>query len=423
MLDINLIRTNSDKVKEGVQRKKIDPKLVDKFLRLDDEWRIKTKAIDELLAEQNAVSREMSKNQSQDLLSKAQLLKQRIGDIEAERDSLSVKRDDLLNKLPNLPFDNVPVGKDETENKVLKKVGEKNNFKFKPQDYLTLGEKLKIINVKKATEIAGSRFGYIMGDAALLEFALVQLAFDILGKEGFLPVVPPVMITPEVYKEMGRLAAEQKEDKYFLPKDELYLVGSAEHTVGPLGRGEVFEESSLPRRYAGFSTCFRREAGSYGKDTKGILRVHQFDKVEMYSFAKPEDSEKEHRFLLGMQEKLVSALKLPYRIVEICTGDMGWTDARQFDVETWLPGQGENGEYRETHSCSNTTDFQTRGINAKYETKEGKKEFLHALNATAFAIGRMLIAIIENYQTEKGEIEVPEALRDYLGKNVIKKRL
>ncbi len=419
MLDVKLIRENPEKVKAGVVKKKIDPKLVDKFLRLDEEWRVKTKALDDLAAEQNAISREMGKSQSQDLLSKAQLLKQRIADIEAERDVLSSKRDDILNKLPNLPFDDVPLGKDESENKILREISKKKNFKFKPKDYLAIAEKLGIINVKKATEIAGSRFGYLMGDAALLEFALVRLAFDTLVEEGFTPVVPPVMITPAVYREMGRLAADQKEDKYYLPKDELYLVGSAEHTMGPLGRGEVFEVSSLPKRFVGFSTCFRREAGSYGKDTKGILRVHQFDKVEMYSFVQPENSEREHQFLLSMQEKLVGALELPYRIVEICTGDMGWTDARQFDVETWMPGQGEAGEYRETHSCSNTTDFQTRGINAKYKTKEGKKEFLYALNATGFAIGRILIAIIENYQTEDGGVEVPKVLRDYLRKDKI----
>ncbi len=420
MLDVNLIRNNPERVKEGLLKKKVDPKLVDKFLRLDEEWRNKTRALDDLSAEQNLVSREMGRNQSQDLLSKAQILKQRISDIESERDVLTSKRDDLLNKFPNLPFDDVPVGKDEAENKVLKNAGKKRDFKFKPKDYLSLAEHLGIINVKKATEISGSRFGYLMGDAALLEFGLVKLAFDTLIKEGFVPVVPPVMISPQVYKEMGRLSSDQKEDKYFLPKDELYLVGSSEHTLGPLGRGEVFEESSLPRRYVGFSTCFRREAGSYGKDTKGILRVHQFDKVEMYSFVKPEDSEKEHKFLLSMQEKLVGSLDLPYRVVEICTGDMGWTDARQFDVETWMPGQGENGEYRETNSCSNTTDFQTRGINAKFKNKEGKKELLHALNATGFAVGRMLIAIIENYQTENGEIEVPKVLREYLGKDKIK---
>ncbi|MGC9611169.1 MAG: serine--tRNA ligase [Minisyncoccia bacterium] len=416
MLDINLIRENPEKVKQGVEKKKIDPKLVDKFLRVDEEWRTKVKAIEELKAEQNTLSKELSKGPKEDLISRAQILKQRIADIEIERDALGLKRDDILNKLPNIPFEHTLVGKNETENKVIREVGEKPKFSFKPKDYLTLGENLGLINVKKAGEVSGSRFGYLMKEAALMEFGLVRLAFDMLVKEGFIPVVPPVMIKPEVYTGMGRLAGDQKEDKYYLPKDDLYLVGSAEHTLGPLQLNEVLEEKDLPRRYVGFSTCFRREAGSYGKDTRGILRVHQFDKVEMYSFVKPENSEKEHDFLVSMQEKMRQALELPYRIVEICTGDMGWTDARQFDIETWLPSENI---YRENGSCSNTTDFQTRGINAKYKTKGGKKELLHSLNGTAFAIGRTIITILENYQTEKGTIMVPKALQDYVGKKEI----
>ncbi len=417
MLDINFIRENPDKVKQGVEKKNTDPKLVDKFLRVDAEWRTKIKALDELKAEQNALSRELAKEQKQDLISRAQLLKQRIADIETERETLEAKRGEFLSRLPNLPFEDVPVGKDASGNKVLREAGEKTKFSaddvFKPKDYLALGEALGLINVKKAGEVSGSRFGYLMREAALLEFGLVRLAFDALLKEGFIPVVPPVMIKPEVYAGMGRLAGEQKDDKYYLPKDELYLVGSAEHTLGPLHLNETFEEKDLPRRYLGFSTCFRREAGSYGKDTRGILRVHQFDKVEMYSFVKPAESENELRFIVSLQEKLMQKLELPYRVVEISTGDMGWTDARQFDIETWLPSQGE---YRETHSCSNTTDFQSRGINIKYKMKDNKKEFVHTLNGTAFAIGRMIIAILENYQTKDGTVMVPKALQDYVGK-------
>ncbi len=425
MLDINFIRQNSDKVKQGVAKKNINPKLVDKFLKYDTEWREKTTAFDQLKADQNVLSMELAKEQSEHLLSKAQILKKRLTEILEEKNSLERKRNEILEGLPNLPYDDVLVGKDEKENKVLREVGEKPKFSvkggFEPKDYLTLGEKLGIIDVKKAAEVAGSRFGYLMKEAALMEFGLVKLALEILVKEGFLPVVPPVMIKPEVFAGMGRLAASQKEERYYLPKDELYLAGSAEHTVGPLHMNDVLEEKDLPRRYVAFSSCFRREAGSYGKDTKGILRLHQFDKVEMFSFAKSEDSEKEHEFLLRMQEKLVQALKLPYRVMEICTGDMGWTDARQYDIEIWMPGQKE---YRETNSCSNTTDFQARGINAKYRMSEvrGKKSevrYVHMLNATAFAIGRMIIAIIENYQTKEGTVMVPEILREFVGKEEI----
>lgn len=417
MLDVNFIRENPDAVKEGIEKKKIDKKLVDKFLQLDTIWRGKVKAIDELKAEQNALSKELAKEQKEDLISRAQLLKQRISELEAECVAAETKRKELLTRLPNIPFPDVPVGKDETENKVLREVGEKPKFDFIPKDYLSLAEELGIINIKKASEVSGSRFGYLVGDMALLELAIVRLAFDILTKEGFVPILPPVMIKPDVYAGMGRLAADQKEERYYFPKDELYLIGSAEHTMGPYHSNETFEERDLPRRYVGFSTCFRREAGSYGKDTKGIFRVHQFDKVEMYSFVHPEKSGEEHLFLLSLQEKLMRILGMPYRVAEICTGDMGWTDARQFDIEAWFPSEER---YRETHSCSNTTDFQSRGINVKYKTKEGKKEFVHTLNATAFS-QRPLLALLENYQTKEGTVKIPEALQNYIGKKEIKR--
>ncbi|MEK7086955.1 MAG: serine--tRNA ligase [Patescibacteria group bacterium] len=420
MLDVNLIRGEPEKVKGGVASKNVDPKLVDRFLRFDDEWRNKTVALDQLKAEQNALNKEMAKRKSDDVLSRAQILKKRVSEVSKERDGFLVKRDETLAKLPNLPFEDTPVGKDATANKVIREWGKKPKFSgkdgFPPKDYLSLGETLGLVNVRKAAEVSGSRFGYLLNEAVLLEFALVRLAFDLLLKEGFRPVVPPVMIRPKVFEGMGRLTAGEKDERYFLPKDDLYLVGSAEHTLGPLHLNEVLNGKDLPLRYVGFSTCFRREAGSYGKDTKGILRVHQFDKIEMFSFSRPEDSNKECDFMLLLQEKLMQALELPYRVVAICTGDMGFTDAKQYDIETWLPGANE---YRETHSCSNTTDFQARGTNVKYKTKDGKKEFVHMLNATGFAIGRTLIAIFENYQTKNGAIKVPEALREYIGKDEI----
>ncbi|MEK7464534.1 MAG: serine--tRNA ligase [Patescibacteria group bacterium] len=418
MLNINLIRQNPEKVKEGVAKKNIDPKLIDRFLRFDTEWRSKTSALDQLKSDQNKVSKELGEKKAEHLINKAQLLKKRITAIKKDQEVLERKRDEVLAQLPNIPFEDAPIGKDASENKVLREVGEKTEFGFTPKNYLELGEKLGLIDVKKASEVSGSRFGYLMREAAMLEFGLIKLGMETLSEEGFIPVVPPVMIRPEVFAGMGRLAADQKEERYFLSKDDLYLVGSAEHTLGPIHMNEVLKEEILPRRYVGFSTCFRREAGSYGKDTKGILRVHQFDKVEMFSFADPDKSDAEHKFLLSMQERLMQKLELPYRVVEICTGDMGWTDAKQYDVETWIPGEGT---YRETHSCSNTTDFQSSGINAKYESKDGKKEHLHMLNATAFAIGRTIIAIIENNQTKNGTIKVPKALRDYVGKSEIGK--
>lgn len=416
MLDINLIRESPDKVKAGVEKKNVDPKLVDKFLRLDEQWRGKTSTLDQLKTEQNLLSKELANTRSDEMLSKAQVLKKRIADVSAERDEITEKRDELLNQLPNIPFNDVPVGKDASGNKVVREVGKKPSFTFTPKDYFALGERLGIIDTKRAAEVAGSRFGYLLGDAVLLEFGIVKLAMDLLMAKGFVPVAPPVMIRPKVYMGIGRLAADQKEERYFLEKDDLYLVGSAEHTLAPLHMNETLSKEDLPRRYVGFSTCFRREAGSYGKDTKGILRVHQFDKVEMFSFSTAEDSEKEHELLLSFQEELMQTLELPYRVVEICTGDMGWTDARQFDVEAWFAGEGV---YRETHSCSNTVDFQARGIGVRYKNGEGEKNYAHLLNATGAAIGRTIAAILENHQTEKGTIRVPKALQGYVGKKEI----
>jgi len=422
MLDINLIRQNPDLVKEGLQKKQVDPKLVDKFLRLDADWRAKTAALDQLKAEQNLVTKELAAGKSEDLLSKAQILKKRISEISDERNELLRKRDEVLSQLPNLPFPDVPVGKDESDNVVLREVGEKTQFDFEPKDYIALGENLGLIDIERASKSSGSRFGYLKNEAVLLEFGLIKLAFDTLIKKGFVPIVPPVMIKEKMMRAMGYIDRRTDQDEtYFFEKDKLYLVGTSEQSIGPMHADEIFDESELPKRYVGFSTCFRREAGSYGKDTRGILRVHQFDKVEMFSFCLPEKSEEEHRFLLSLEEKLIQALKIPYRVVQICTGDLGNVAARKFDIEAWLPAQNQ---YRETHSTSNATDFQARRLNIKYKPLEAqnskpKAKYVHTLNGTAFAIGRTIIAIIENYQTKKGKIKVPEVLKDYLGKGEI----
>lgn len=418
MLDPNRIRKNPDEIKIALKNRGLSTKFVDDFLLIDEEWRNANAEVDKLRAAQKRLSGNPLDEPL--MVEEARKNKETLRSKEKELAVLAVKRDEMLEKFPNVQFSDVPVGKNETDNKVIREKGAKPKFKFEPKEYIEVEAAKKMIDTDRAAKVAGSRFGYIMNDAVVLEFALVQLAFKKLIPKGFVPVVPPVMIRPEVYKGMGRLAGDQKEERYYLEKDNVYLVGSSEHTLGPFHMNEVLDEKSLPRRYVGFSTCFRREAGSYGKDTKGILRVHQFDKVEMFSFAKPDESDNEHKFLLSCQEELMDALELPYRVVEICTGDMGWTDARQYDVEVWLSGQGK---YRESHSCSNTTDFQARGVNARYKlaTSDKRQEtrYLHMLNATALAIGRILIAIIENYQTEKGSIIVPKVLREYVGKEEI----
>lgn len=408
MLDIKFIRQNPDKVKEDARKRGVDIN-IDRLLEIDEERRKLLQEIEGQKAEQNKASAQ--KITDNDKLEQLKELKNKIKELEEKLKEINEEYNKLMYQMPNLLNDDVPEGKDERDNKIIREVGKKIDFDFKPKDYLEIAEKLDIIDTKRAAKVSGSRFGYLKGDAALLEFALIQFAFDILIKEKFIPIIPPVFIKPEAMKGMGYIDSEKdKEERYFFEKDNLYLVGTSEQSVGPMHTDEVFEQSELPKRYAAFSTCFRREAGSYGKDTKGILRVHQFDKVEMFSFTEPQKSKDEHKLLLSLEEKIMQELKIPYRMVHLCGGDLARPSVSTYDIEAWLPGQGT---YRETHSTSNTTDFQSRRLNIRYKSKEGT-QYVHTLNGTAIALGRMIIAIIENYQQKDGSIKIPKVLQRYL---------
>ena len=423
MLDIKLIRENPEKVKAGIKAKGADPKLVDGFLKFDEIWRKLTAEIENLRHEQKELGAERDLEAAKGVKGKIKEKEKELGEIEGERRNAW-----LL--IPNMPSDDTPIGKDESANKILRTWGEPKKFDFKPKDHLALGEALGIIDVKKAAEVSGTRFGYLKGGAVSLEFALVQYGLSVLTDENilrkiadgvkpgysakaFVPVLPPVLIKPEVFQKMARL--EPEEDRYYIPRDDLYLVGSAEHTLGPLHMDETLREDDLPLRYAGFSTAFRRESGSYGKDVHGILRVHQFDKLEIESFTVSENSVVEQDFFVAIQEYLMQSLELPYQVVICSTGDQGDPDARHIDIETWMPGEGK---YRETHSADMMTDYQARRLNTKYKKKNGGTEFVHMNDATAFA-GRTLIAILENYQTKDGKVRIPEVLQNYVGKKII----
>jgi len=400
MLDIKFIRQNPNKVKEGCRKKQVKVD-IDKVLELDEKRRNYLKEVEALRFEQKKLGK--------DKIERAKKLKAKIKRIEPQLKKTESEFNKLVKQIPNLPQDDVPEGKDESDNVVLREVGRKPKFDFKFKDYLEISQKLDLIDVKRAAKVSGSRFGFLKNEAAILEFALINFVFEELLKEGFIPIIPPVLIKPEMMEAMGYLE-RQKEEMYFIEKDNLYLVGTSEQIMGPMHSGEILKEKELPKRYIGFSSCFRREAGSYGKDTRGILRVHQFDKVEMFSFAKPEQSIKEHKFLLSLEEKLMEALKIPYRVIQMCTGDLGDPAASKCDIEAWIPSEGR---YRETHSTSNCTDFQARRLNIRYRDKKGNLGFVHTLNGTAFAIGRTLIAIIENYQQKDGSIKVPQVLQKY----------
>ncbi|MAF20819.1 MAG: serine--tRNA ligase [Parcubacteria group bacterium] len=399
MLDIKYIRENPDKVKKACQDKQVKCD-IDRLLELDKKRRELLQESESLKAEQNKLGKDQQE--------KAREIKEEIKKIEPALKQTEQEFDKLMKQVPNLPLADVPVGEGEKDNKVLRQEGKKPEFSFKPKDYLEIAEKLDIIDIKRAAKVSGSRFGYLKGGAVLLEFALVQLAFENLIKKGFIPVIPPVMLNQKAMAGMGYLD-RGTDEVYHLEKDNLYLVGTSEQSIGVMHMDEVFEEKELPKRYVGFSTCFRREAGAYGKDTKGILRVHQFDKVEMFVFCKPENSSKEHALLLAIEEELMKMLELPYQVIDICTGDLGDPAAEKWDIEAWFPSQNK---YRETHSTSNCTDFQARRLNIRYKGKDGLK-FVHTLNGTVFS-QRPILAIIENYQQENGSILIPEALRKYM---------
>jgi len=426
MLDINYIRENKEEVKKGVAAKQFDAKIVDNVLALDEKRRKLILEIEEIRAKRNKIAKEGKASDE------GKKIKEELKDLEPKLSEVEKEYNQILYQIPNTFSKDTPVGKDESENKVIRKWGEPPKFDFEAKDHVELGESLGLIDIDSASKISGTRFAYLKGDAVLLEFALVQFALGILtdekilkeiaGKVGkgyssktFIPVVPPVFIREDVFEKMARL--NPKEERYYIPTDNLYLIGSAEHTLGPLHMNQVLSEKDLPVRYVGFSTAFRREAGSYGKDTKGILRVHQFDKIEMESFTNSKDSVDEQNFFVAIQEYLMQKLEIPYQVVAICTGDMGGPDFRQIDIESWLPGQNK---YRETHTSDLMTDYQSRRLGTKVQIK-GVTEYVHMNDATAFAIGRTIIAILENYQQKDGSVIVPEVLRKWVGKDTIKK--
>lgn len=407
MLDIKFVRDNQDLVRQAVKNRGKDPRLVDEALALDKKRRDLIAEVDELRAQRNKVSKG---NKEEGLKIKEELKK-----LEPEQRKIEEEFEAALKLIPNIPAPDVPVGKDDSENVEVRKVGEPTKFAFEPKDHLALGESLDLIDIERAAKVSGARFGYFKNEAVLLEFALVDYVFKKLLPKGFTLVVPPVMVKKGMEEGMGYSEHGGWENMYVFEKDGLVFVSSSEHSVIPMHAGEVFEWLDLPLRYLNFSTCFRRESGAYGKDTKGMFRVHQFDKLEMNEYSLPEKSDEECEFLLNCQEELVHGLGIPYRVMKVCTGDLPHPNQRMYDINAWFPSQNR---YREITSCSNCTDYQTRRLNIKFN-REGKKEFVHALNATALAVGRTIIAILENYQQEDGSVIVPEVLRDYVGKTRI----
>ena len=417
MIDPQLLKTNVEVIKENLKKRdlKIDLEIL---TSLDEERRAIKFESEKLRSEQKKLGKEIATSegdQKNKLLNKAEKLSEKVKQLSDENQK---KDEEFFNewiKIPNIVDPSSPVGKTDEDNKELKKVGTPKNI-VSPLSHLNIGENLGLINVEKASSVSGSRFSYLFGDLVKIQFNLVSFAMNKLSEKGFNPTIPPVLVRENALYGTG-FFPDDSDQVYEIPNDDLFLVGTSEVSLAALHSDEIVSYDSLPIRYAGYSTCFRREAGTYGKDTSGIFRVHQFDKVEMFSFCSPEKSDEEHEFILSIEEEILQELEIPYRVVDVCTGDLGSSAAKKYDIEAWIPSQEQ---YREVTSCSNTTDFQARRLNIR--TKIDKNStLLHTLNGTAIAVGRILIALLENNQTKDGNVEFSENLSKILGINKLSK--
>jgi seryl-tRNA synthetase len=412
MLDVNFIRENQDLVKKGAENKGFNPKVIDEVLRLDEKRRLLIQEVEEIRAERNQVNEKLKGGRDQKLIDKSIELKGKLKDIEPE---LKRKEEDFYNlmlQVPNVAADDVPVGKDERGNKVVRKEGDKKQFSFKPKEHFELAEDLDLYDAKRAVRIAGTRSYFLKNELVMLEQAVLKFALDLISNEGFTPMTVPWMVNKEALIGTGYFP--WGEEDHYQTQDGQRLIGTAEVSLTAYHKDELLSYKDLPIKLCGISPCFRREVGSYGKDTKGFFRLHQFNKVEMVvlSEADEKDSVEWHEKMLGFSEKLLGELELPYQVVLMCTGDMGAGQRKKYDIETWFPGQDK---YRETHSDSYFLDFQARRLNMRYKDKDGETKYVYTLNNTVAATPRLLAAILENHQQKDGSISIPQGLHKYLG--------
>ena len=418
MLDPQILRKNLELLKDNINRRGLDIDI--NLLVEQDEKRRKVKfEAEQVRSEQKSIGKEISQtegSQKKELLEKASELSEKVKLLNEKYEKEDKLFFDQWIKIPNLVDESSPMGSTDQDNLEIKKVGKIKEISD-IKNHLEIGEQLNLINVEKAAEVSGSRFSYIFGDLVKIELNLVSWVMEKLSGKDFTPTVPPVLVREEALFGTG-FFPDDAEQVYEIPKDDLYLVGTSEVPLAALHSNEILDLESLPLRYAGFSTCFRREAGTYGKDTTGIFRVHQFDKVEMFSFCNPEKSKEEHEYLLSVEEEILQELEIPYRVVDVCTGDLGASAAKKYDIEAWMPSQQN---YREVTSCSNTTDFQARRLNIRTKI-DGNTTTMHTLNGTALAVGRILIALIENNQQEDGRVEFSDNLAEILGIKILSKK-
>jgi seryl-tRNA synthetase len=416
MLDLKAIRSEPERFKAALARRGAAEQ-VDELVALDARRRQLLPEVENAQAQRKTLSKQIGERkqageeaEAEQLMATVQGLKETIESGKEELEKVEAKLDELALTLPNLPDPDAPEGMTEDDAVVLREVGERPEFDFEPRDHLEIGTGLGLIDMEAAAELSGSRFAYLKGDLVLLELALVRFAIETVRAEGHEPVVPPVLVREEALEGTGFLPGD-RDQIYEIPKDELFLTGTSEVALAGLHANQILDGASLPLRYCAFSTCFRREAGAAGRDTRGIFRVHQFDKVEMFSFVEPGTSQDEHERLLSIEEKILGELEIPYRVVNVAVGDLGAPAAKKYDCEAWIPSQGR---FRELTSCSNTTDYQARRLGARYRPAEGEALLpVHTLNGTACAVGRTIIALIENRQESDGSFTLPKTLHPY----------
>ena len=414
MIDLKVLRENPDLVRQSQRARGANVDLVDLALAADQKRRQAIVEFERVRAEQNSLSKSIGGakgDEKNELLAKAKDLAAAVKEADARRAEAEAAADKILGELANIADTRAPIG-GEADFVVLEEVGAPPTFGFTPKDHVELGKILGAIDTERGAKVSGSRFYYLTGNGALLEFALINLAMSKAVAAGFIPVVPPVLVKPHAMEGTGFLG-QAAENVFHLEQDDFYLVGTSEVPLAAYHMDEILERESFPLRYAGFSSCFRREAGTYGKDTRGIIRVHQFDKVEMFSFCAPEDAAAEHERLLAWEKEFLNALEIPYRVIDVATGDLGSSAVRKFDCEAWIPTQNA---YREVTSTSNCTEFQSRRLNIRYKDSSGTRP-VATLNGTLCAIPRIIVAILENHQQADGSVNIPQALIPFLGKS------
>lgn len=417
MIDLKEVRERRDEYKASLTKRGIEANL-DELLDLDERRRAVIAQVEQARAEQNRANEQISAAEGDDkqaAIAVAKEISTRVKAGEAELAEVEQTLDERLPSLPNFVHPEVPEGHSDEANAVLRQVGEERKLDFDAREHQDLGAQLGVIDVERAAKVSGSRFGYLKGGGAILEWALVRFAIDRAGEEGFTPVIPPVLVRREAMYGTGFFPTDEQQ-VYRIEEDDLYLAGTSEVPLAAMHTDEILDHQDLPLRYSGFSTCFRREAGTYGKDTKGIIRLHQFDKVEMFSYCSPDASDAEHEKILALEESMFSELEIPYRVVDVCSGELGAPYIRKFDLEAWLPGAGR---WLEVTSCSNATDFQARRLKIRVR-RESSNELVHTLNGTAVAVQRAIVALLENHQQADGTVQIPQALRPYTGFDALK---